>query len=152
LHRLAAAADSHRPCATPPPPLHSLGPQSQLAELQESHAAEVTSIKGWGATQLGQHVKAADRIIKELEGTASSLQQQLAAEVERAEAATAAVKRWGWAARGRQWAGGRGWRGHIMTTLLSSCWGLLKRENGLNSLRCWKPQCMVDVMCLCRLP
>jgi hypothetical protein len=55
----------------------------------------VTSIKGWGATQLGQHVKAADRIIKELEGTASSLQQQLAAEVERAEAATAAVKRCG---------------------------------------------------------
>jgi ribosome-binding protein aMBF1 (putative translation factor) len=67
--------------------------QTQLVGLQEQHATEVTQLQASSSKQLSQHVKTADRIIKELEATASSLQQQLASEVERAEGYNQALKR-----------------------------------------------------------
>lgn len=59
--------------------------QSQLSSLQESHAAQLSSQQEASARQLAQQLKTADAIIKELEGAAVSLQNQLAAEVERAD-------------------------------------------------------------------
>ena len=59
--------------------------QSQLSSLQEAHAAQLSSQQEASARQLSQQLKTADAIIKELEGAAVSLQNQLAAEVERAD-------------------------------------------------------------------
>ncbi len=67
--------------------------QGQLQELQDAHATELTAQQEASGKQLQQHVKTADRIIRELEGTATSLQAQLAAEVERADGMAAQLKR-----------------------------------------------------------
>lgn len=71
-----------------------LGLQSQLKGLQESHAAQLTSQQEASARQLAQQLKTADAIIKELEGAAVSLQNQLAAEVERADGYSRELQRW----------------------------------------------------------
>lgn len=59
--------------------------QSQLSSLQDAHATQLSSQQEASARQLAQQLKTADAIIKELEGAAVSLQNQLAAEVERAD-------------------------------------------------------------------
>jgi hypothetical protein len=59
--------------------------QSQLSSLQEAHANQLSSQQEASARQLAQQLKTADAIIKELEGAAVSLQNQLAAEVDRAD-------------------------------------------------------------------
>lgn len=59
--------------------------QSQLSSLQDAHATQLSSQQETSARQLVQQLKTADAIIKELEGAAVSLQNQLAAEVERAD-------------------------------------------------------------------
>lgn len=59
--------------------------QSQLSSLQDAHATQLASQQEASARQLSQQLKTADAIIKELEGAAVSLQNQLTAEVERAD-------------------------------------------------------------------
>lgn len=48
--------------------------QSQLHELQALHAEETAALQDAGGKQLSAHVKTADKIIRELEATATALQ------------------------------------------------------------------------------
>lgn len=48
--------------------------QAQLQELQALHGEEVAALQESSSKQLSAHVKTADRIIRELESTASTLQ------------------------------------------------------------------------------
>lgn len=67
--------------------------QVQLQELQDQHTAELVQLQESNNKQVQQHVKTADRIVRELEATASALQTQLASEVERADNLSTALKR-----------------------------------------------------------
>jgi hypothetical protein len=82
---LAAASNAPRspdgarpapPARRPPQPPRT--PQAQLEELQALHAEEVASLQESSGRQLSAHVKTADRIIRELEATAGSLQARAA--------------------------------------------------------------------------
>jgi hypothetical protein len=68
--------------------------QSQLSSLQDAHASQLSSQQEASARQLAQQLKTADAIIKELEGAAVSLQNQLTAEVERADGYSRELQRY----------------------------------------------------------
>lgn len=59
--------------------------KSVVTELQKLHSSDVEQLQHFSSQQVEAHARMADRVIKELEATATTLQTQLGTEVERAD-------------------------------------------------------------------